>query len=80
MIIAALLYTPPPRQVSGSSQGGEGGTGDDDRDASLQEGANEIPSVPPPLATQDARTASDELSRTDSLGAPSEAYGANSQV
>lgn len=51
-------------------------TGDDDGPASLHEGANEIPSVPPPLAAHAAQTASDDLSHTKNHDAPSEAHSA----
>ena len=72
-MIVALLTQGQRRAGPGY---GQVSRGDDDCPASLHEGANEIPSVPPPLAAHAAQTASDDLSHTKNHDAPSEAHSA----
>jgi len=73
VIIAALLYTPPPRQVSGSSQGGEGVTGDGDRHASEYEPANKFAASSAATVAHASPSLSDDLAHpeiTDALSGP----------
>lgn len=73
-MIAGLLGAPLGARVLPE---GVGVTGDGDRPASLQEGADEIARVPPPSALHASPIVSDDRDPTETPDAPSEARIAN---